>query len=112
MLRRIYRIDTQTYKTLSGRTTTYQSPSFVLYIYKNPLDVPTRYAVVCSKKIDSRAVMRNTIRRRVYSVIKKNIPTVSKGFFMVFMCKKSILQTTYPDLSIEILDALHPYTCR
>ena len=112
MLRKIYRISTSVYKTLSGRTTTHHSLSFIVYIYKNIHNIPTQYAIVCSKKVDSRSVMRNRIRRRIYSIIKKHTLSTSFGFYIVFVCKKNIMETTYPNLSLEVEKVLALYACR
>lgn len=45
----------------------------------------TRIAVVVSKKIDKRAVVRNRIRRRVYEVLRKNFELVPKKNDYIFV---------------------------
>ena len=59
----------------------------------------TRVAVVVSKKIDKRAVVRNRIRRRVYEVIRKNfdyLPKKTDYLFVVF--SRDIVDMSYMEL--------------
>lgn len=43
-----------------------------------------RAAVVVSKKVNKSAVVRNRIRRRVYEVIRQNLPADSPPYDLVF----------------------------
>ncbi|MBQ2695059.1 ribonuclease P protein component [Candidatus Saccharibacteria bacterium] len=45
----------------------------------------TRFAVVVSRKVDKRATVRNTIRRRVYEVLRKNMEYIPKSVDYVFV---------------------------
>lgn len=45
----------------------------------------TRFAVVVSKKVHKSAVGRNRIRRRVYGVIRSQLPIVKPGVDVVIM---------------------------
>ena len=59
----------------------------------------TRVAVVVSKKIDKRAVVRNRIRRRVYEVIRKNfnyLPKKTDYLFVIF--SRDVVDMSYMEL--------------
>lgn len=43
----------------------------------------TRVAVSVSKKVSKKAVVRNKIRRRVYSAVLEFIPRLSKNLFLI-----------------------------
>lgn len=57
---------------------------FKLRVLKNNLNY-SRFAVVVSTKVSKRAVVRNRIRRRVWSVIAKIVYTLPSGLDVVFM---------------------------
>lgn len=50
---------------------------------KNTTTKSNRVAVVVSKKIDKRAVVRNRIRRRVYEIIRKHWSEMEQGYDLV-----------------------------
>lgn len=54
------------------------------YVSTKPTQ-PSRVAVVVSKKVDKRAVVRNRIRRRIYEVFRKNWEHIESGQDMVVM---------------------------
>jgi ribonuclease P protein component len=53
-----------------GRRT--PTTSFIVWMLKKPTP-PFRITVICSKKVDKRAVKRNTLRRRIREVFRKDI---------------------------------------
>jgi len=61
------------------------------------------FAVVISKKISSKAVIRNKIRRRIYEIIRLNMNNFKKSFKIVIFVKKGVLEMEYSDLEKEIL---------
>jgi len=44
-----------------------------------------QFAVSVSKKISKKAVARNKIRRRVYAMIKKLIPKIEPGLYLIIV---------------------------
>lgn len=62
-----------------------------------------RVAVVVSKKIDKKAVVRNRIRRRVYEIIRKSWPTTKQGYDLVFTVhNNSIATAPHQEIEAEI----------
>jgi len=68
----------------------------------------TRCAVAISKKIDKRAVVRNKIRRRIYSALEPAIraaalPSVS---ILIVVTDRAVVDWPFAKLSDELMDAL------
>ena len=80
------------------------SQSFNLRYDKN--DEGLKVAVVVSKKIDKRAVVRNKIKRQILEAVVKNI-NLDKGLTLIFYAKK---QTTSSNLENEVIDAVNKFT--
>ena len=54
----------------------YRSRFFTVKAIKNPNRKSSRFAVVVSKKVHKSAVGRNRIRRRIYEIIRNELPNV------------------------------------
>jgi ribonuclease P protein component len=80
----------------------FYSNNFVLRFVKNNEDLSC-FAVVVSKKISLKAVIRNKIRRRVYEVIRLNMDSFKKGFKIIIFVKKGVLEMEYSELEKELL---------
>jgi ribonuclease P protein component len=52
---------------------------------QNPKRSSYRAAVVVSRKVHKSAVVRNRIRRRIYEIIRMNIPTSNTVYDLVFV---------------------------
>lgn len=61
-----------------------------------------KFAVSVSKKIAPGAVVRNKIRRRTYTVVRKLIPEVKKKAFVMLMPKKEFADKPLSELETEI----------
>jgi ribonuclease P protein component len=102
MLPKARRIDKTTFKTLTGRGMSYHSPLLFLSVYKTNTEKPTRFAVLCSKKVSNRAVDRNRQRRRVYRGIQMVLPRITPGFLCVFTLKKEAKDSSFDELFVVI----------
>ena len=59
----------------------------------------TRVAVVVSKKIDKRAVVRNRIRRRIYEVVRRNFELIpKKRDYIISVYSRDVLNMPYSEL--------------
>ena len=66
-----------------------------------------RYAVVVSKKILKSAVGRNRIRRRVYEVIRLELPKIQKPVDCIFIVYvKDVLDIDFKDIRNTVRDLL------
>lgn len=67
---------------------------------------PSRFAVSVSKKVAPTAVMRNRVRRRVYSVLRDVATKVVAGYLVAFVVKKGGEAMLYEIIPAEIIDLL------
>lgn len=84
----------------------YNSPHFLIYAKKINIEKPSIFAFSVSKKVCNNAVDRNRLRRQGYSVISKNINSLSKGFMIFFLFKKGQRPPTFSVLEQEIVKNL------
>lgn len=61
----------------------------------------SRLAVVVSKKVDKRAVVRNRIRRRVYELVRKNWSQLEPGHDIVI----SVFDASLAKLPASVIEA-------
>ncbi len=64
---------------------------------------PSRFSFSVSKKIARLAVDRNRIRRRGYSIVLKNLQSLSTGFLCFFTLKKGSYPLSFEDMEKEVL---------
>jgi ribonuclease P protein component len=106
MLPRARRIDKTTFKTLNGRGMSYHSPLLFLSIYQQNKQVPSRFAVLVSKKVSALAVDRNRQRRRVYRSLQGLLPAIKPGYFGIVTLKKEGKEGTFAELDVFIKNLL------
>jgi ribonuclease P protein component len=66
-------------------------------------DPGVHVAVVTSKKISKLAVERNLVRRRVYEILRLNLPADTSANIIVRVQSKEILVKSYSELQTELL---------
>lgn len=72
-------------------------------VIKNEKRKNSRVAVVISKKVMKSAVRRNLIRRRVYEIIRPDLPRLKYIYDIVIIISSGeAYTTTYDDLSKQI----------
>lgn len=62
----------------------------------------TKFSVAVSKKVASRAVDRNAMRRKVYDVLKTASKGLKTGVFAMIMPKKECLDSSPESLGVEV----------
>ena len=85
---------------------TYRSRYFTLRITKNPRRPHPRCAVVVSKKIHKSAVGRNRMRRRVYELIRHELPQLNTTYDMALIITSAELIAAPHDDIRESLQSL------
>ena len=66
----------------------------------NPYRKHSRFAVVVSKKVHKSAVGRNRIRRRIYEIIRQELPSIAHPHDIVVMVfSGEVLSMEYEELS-------------
>ena len=63
-------------------------------------------AVVVSKKVSKRAVVRNELKRKVYNAMRDILPLFPKGYAVVFYPKLEMKEVSLEDLTSEIKTSL------
>ncbi len=79
----------------------FYSQNLFLKFSKNDL-TESRFSVIVSKKVSKRAVDRNLIRRRIYEIIRLNLPKIKNGFDFLIFTKQNTLNLDYNQLEIEL----------
>lgn len=98
MLKRKYRLN-QRIKAKAQRS--FKTPFFVLRIAENDLGY-NRFGFVVSKKVDKRAVIRNKVKRMLRGEIELKFEEIKKGFDILFMLNKEIVNATKDEIG-EVL---------
>ncbi len=62
----------------------------------------TKFSFVVSRKVSNKAVRRNLLKRRGYSIIKNISKYINNGFICVFFFKKTSTLLSYKELEKEI----------
>lgn len=62
----------------------------------------SKFSFVVSKKVSNKAVKRNLLKRRGYSVVKDIKTQINEGFVCVFFFKTTTINLSYIELKKEI----------
>lgn len=84
--------------SLSGRF-------FRLIIINNNLPI-SRVGVVVSSKVSKKAVVRNKIRRRVYSFIRPYLKTLQPSLDIVVLISKNAITSTAQEFKFDLTNSL------
>lgn len=61
-----------------------------------------RFALIVSLKISQKAVVRNKIRRQMYSAIKQYLTALKPEFDCVLMVNRTVLDMNFTELSLSL----------
>ncbi len=79
---------------------------FIIIFQKNNFGYP-RFAFIVSKKVSKRAVDRNRAKRLLREIVRKYYRYISdKGFDIIFIARKSIIDKKLQDLESEFQEFL------
>lgn len=90
------------FKAVLGRGRYVVTPLFLLKYTPNGLS-HHRYGFVVSTKVSKKAPVRNTIKRRMRAIVKKQGKKAEKGYDMAFLVKKEIVGASFQDIK-EIME--------
>ncbi|MBX4198832.1 ribonuclease P protein component [Candidatus Parcubacteria bacterium] len=105
MLSRGNRIPRRLFSPILSSRSFKNSLHFTLRIGESSVNVP-RIAVSVSKKVAKGAVERNTLRRRVYAVLKDEIRGLKAGLYL-FVAKRGASGMKGEALKKEVLELLN-----
>ncbi len=84
-------------------THTYKTPFFLLKIRSNN-STRSRFGFTVSKKIDTRAVVRNQSRRKLQMSLHELLPHVKPGYDFLFIASSNIKECSMDELKLCIND--------
>jgi ribonuclease P protein component len=97
MLPRKQRIRKNSFRDLLGGGRSATSGPLTVRVYGGLKSETAQVAVIVSKKIAKTAVLRNKMRRRVYSALRPLISTLKSNRYLVYS-KKEILDISFDEL--------------
>lgn len=87
--------------------TAVRSHLVIIKYLKNPRRTSSRIAVVISKKVHKSAVGRNLIRRRIYEIVRQELPYFSGVFDVaIIVVSGEALTSTHEELNATLKDML------
>lgn len=85
-----------------------RSRLFVIKYVTNPRRKHSRFSVVISKKVLKSAVGRNRIRRRIYEIVRHELPHFTSNCDVAIMVTSSeVREMSSAELTSQLIDALH-----
>ena len=102
MLARKNRISTKIFPKTGRPWKNITSDSFSLSIFSQTGSGILRASVIVSKKVARTAVPRNKIRRRIYSILRKEISACPQNMLLVCYVKKPALEKSFSVLETEL----------
>ncbi|WKZ25352.1 MAG: ribonuclease P protein component [bacterium] len=84
----------------------YQSTSFGMGSYFRDDNEESCFGFIISTKISKKAVVRNRIKRIMSEVVRQKLPTLKKGYDVVFLIKPAVLRADKKDLEREVNEVI------
>lgn len=81
------------------------SPELVMSYLKTTNNY-SRFGFIVGGKVSKRANIRNLVKRRVRTVIEKNIANISKNIDVIFIAKVKIKDLSYQEIEKIVLNML------
>jgi len=106
MLPKKQRIERKYFSQILKTSRRFISPHFLLYIATQENKLPAKFSFSVSKKVSKKAVGRNLLRRRGYSVISRHIQDIRPGYFYFFSFKSKPQELSFVELEREIINLL------
>jgi ribonuclease P protein component len=106
MIPKANRINRENFEKVMKKGGFLNSSLFSLRFLKNP-EKTTHLSVVVAKKVAKTAVLRNKVRRRGYSILRKLLkesknPLAGQAYFIILFAKKGAEVSTFLDTSADI----------
>lgn len=80
----------------------YQSDDFGVAVLEKDGGEESRFGFVVSTKISKMAVHRNRVKRALREAIRQNLKYIPKGYDMVFLTKKSIMEKSTDQIMKQV----------
>ena len=109
MLKSSNRIKQTEFQALFKSGRSIQNPLFTLIFGAKTPGITTvgpKCTVVVSKNVSKKAVDRNKIRRRFYSILKKYEKSLQNKDFYIFLVKKTAQKATFKDIELAVTSVI------
>ncbi len=83
----------------------------ILILYSKSTLPDSRLGILVTRKIDSRAVIRNRIKRRIREIFRLNRSGLLENYDILIIARRGILECSYADLEKQILTTLRKEKC-
>ena len=83
----------------------------LLVIYLPSEKTASRFGVGVTRKLDTRATVRNRIRRKIREVLRLNRCKLQGSFDILVIARRGIAECSYQDIEKQILDSLRRAKC-
>ena len=111
MIKKIYKLKTEDFKKPFKNI--YNGAYFNIRAHntsdnklKQKLNQSSRYAVIINKKVDKRAVIRNSLKRQIFKILKdKEILSKETKLYMINV-KRMFNKENLEDIQKELMDSL------
>ena len=95
----------QQFQKLARQGRSYFGPVISVKVVPNGLAI-SRFAFVISTKTAKRAVVRNSVKRRMREIIRKELPHLQKGFDALLIARPRSTTLDYWGLEEHLIDML------
>jgi ribonuclease P protein component len=94
------RLSVALFKEVMDKGKHMHSPLFALRAIKT--EGLSRFSVSVPKKVAKTAVLRNKLRRRMYSALTPLFSEIKEGIHGVFIVKEALRKATFEEISLEL----------
>lgn len=103
MIHKNYRTPREKISLILKKGELFTTSLFLIRYLKNTKQF-NRYRVIISKKINTKAVKRNQLRRQVYEILRtrQELEGLENGKDMILIPKKRILEATFNDIKKDL----------
>jgi len=106
MLPKKRRIQRSSFSNIFSRGKRHNSTNLLLYVATSDKNEPSRFSFSVSKKVNKKAVDRNKLRRRGYSVVSRYLDKIKPNFLCLFSFKLGSGKIKFNELEKEIYSLL------
>ena len=103
MLSKQNKISRKTFLNIFKKGLVIFAPNISLRYFKTNKENNPKFSFVVSKAVDKKAVNRNLLKRRGYSIARKHIKKIKNNCFFIFFFKKGAVKLSFKDLEEEIV---------
>lgn len=85
----------------------FKTDFFNIRIHFNQIISDPKFAIVVSKKISKKAVIRNQIRRRIYEIVRNNFDFDKKCHIIINVVNKNVCESDSNEMKKQLLNVFN-----